>query len=200
MKTEWIEEFIREVCRMYKESKGINIVYTLVLSITLILTGYLLIVQVFGDGNDTDQTGQRLIAEDVQPHQTDDGLQTSKSDDPENTSQSDEASPGKAASTEKDAGLGGSGENTVLTGLGRYEGQADSNFIEITVTDDQGNASPRVFQLNETLRERFNTLGLETGDAITFTYEEREGQNPLLHTLEKQLRITKYLSLTPAHM
>jgi hypothetical protein len=169
---------------MYKESKGINIVLTLALAITLILTGYLLVVQVFGNGDDTEETAQRLI--DVQPNQADETLQASQADDAAKASQADEVAPVSVTSVEKDAVITESGQNTVLTGSGRYEGQADSNFIEITVTDDKGNASPRVFQLNEALKERFDSLGLETGDAINFTYEEREGQNPLLHTLEKQ--------------
>lgn len=171
---------------MHKENKSVNIVLTVALSIALILMVYMLMVQVSGFRNDGNDAPKRLVEDNVTPRQTDGASQTRQADAISKDPQADGAASGNKVSTEKDAVSTDSGKNTELAGSGRYEGQADSNFIEITIADGQGNAAFRAFQLNDALKERFDDLGLEIGDIIIFTYEEREGQNPLLTSLEKE--------------
>jgi len=85
--------------------------------------------------------------------------------------------------------LGGiSGEETVTEAhvdSGRYVGQVDSNSIEIRISGVPDEIAPRVFQLSDELKERFDEYELETGDEILFTYVPSEGRQPVIVEIRK---------------
>lgn len=75
--------------------------------------------------------------------------------------------------------------NTSQTGTGVYQGQIDSNSVEIEVNKGTEKV-PTAFQLSEELKRELAETDLGTGDKVTFTYEtSREGQ-PLLTEIAKQ--------------
>ena len=88
-----------------------------------------------------------------------------------------EKQPGKDAKTPEPDYL----ESDLKEGLGKYSGQADSNFIEIELDDKTSS----VFQLSAELKEKFEELNLEIGDSIRFKYKERQDQNPEIIEITK---------------
>lgn len=72
-------------------------------------------------------------------------------------------------------------ETNVKTDSGRYNGQIDSNSIEIKISGVPGGMEPQAFRLSELIKEKFNTYKLNVGDAIRFNYIVNEhGQNIIL--------------------
>ncbi|MGI6119894.1 MAG: hypothetical protein ACOYIB_04865 [Desulfosporosinus sp.] len=63
-----------------------------------------------------------------------------------------------------------SNETKVKTDSGRYNGQIDSNSIEIKISGVPDKMEPRVFRLSEPLKEKFNEYKLNSGDTIKFNY------------------------------
>jgi hypothetical protein len=75
--------------------------------------------------------------------------------------------------------------NTSQTGTGIYQGQIDSNSVEIEV--NKGTAKvPTAFQLSEELKRDLAETDLGTGDKVTFTYETPKEGQPILMEITKQ--------------
>lgn len=68
---------------------------------------------------------------------------------------------------------------------GSYNGQVDNNFIEIKVDGVTENDGAQVFMLSEELKGSFESLNLQSGDQVSFTYFANENGQNLLVTLEK---------------
>jgi hypothetical protein len=62
----------------------------------------------------------------------------------------------------------------IKTDSGRYQGRADSNFIEIMISGVPGDAAYRVFMLSDKLKEDFDIIGLEKDQVIKFNYYQNE--------------------------
>ncbi len=69
---------------------------------------------------------------------------------------------------------------------GSYNGQVDNNFIEIKVDGVTENDGAQVFMLSEELKSSFESLDLQSGDQVAFTYLVNESGQNLLVTLEKK--------------
>ncbi|MDD4347072.1 MAG: hypothetical protein PHZ11_09365 [Desulfitobacteriaceae bacterium] len=63
-----------------------------------------------------------------------------------------------------------SNKTKVKTDSGRYNGQIDSNSIEIKISGLPEEMEPHAFRLSEPIKERFNDYKLNTGDTIKFNY------------------------------
>ena len=73
-----------------------------------------------------------------------------------------------------------SSDPDTLTDIGVYVGQADGNFIEITIDGLPEETAAKTFMLTPEVKEVFNALHLETGDNIRVSYLPNEyGQNLL---------------------
>lgn len=70
-------------------------------------------------------------------------------------------------------------------GSGRFQGQIDSNSIEIKVSGVPDNIAPRAFQLAEPLKENFEKYGLKKDDQVLFTYTEKTGEQPVITEINK---------------
>lgn len=69
-------------------------------------------------------------------------------------------------------------ELKVKVGTGRYNGQIDSNSIEIKLS---GTPEPQAFRFNEPIRAKFDTYKLNVGDTVKVNYLVNEyGQNIIL--------------------
>jgi len=80
----------------------------------------------------------------------------------------------------------GTGENpAVKQDTGIYQGQADSNSIEIKISGVPEELSYKTFQLSDDLKEIFEDLGLEMNDQVRFTYTEEEGLRPVITEISK---------------
>ncbi len=61
---------------------------------------------------------------------------------------------------------------------GRYNGQIDSNSIEIKLSGVPEGIEPQAFRLSESIKETFDTYQFKTGDTLKFSYSVNEhGQN-----------------------
>lgn len=72
-----------------------------------------------------------------------------------------------------------------ITATGEYVGQADSNFIEISVNEVAGETTDRVFMLSENVKENFDSFNLKTGDKVQFVYEPNEYGQLVIFTISK---------------
>jgi hypothetical protein len=89
-----------------------------------------------------------------------------------------------------DAGSSGGGADSSESGTGKasgvFEGQADSNFIEVTVESSSGGLEGiMVFMLDDGVKEEFDKIGLDTGDKISFEYKTNEHSQYIIVKLEK---------------
>jgi hypothetical protein len=75
--------------------------------------------------------------------------------------------------------------NTSQTGTGVYQGQIDSNSVEIEVNKGTEKV-PTAFQLSEELKRVLAESDLGTGDKVTFTYETPKEGQPILTEIAKQ--------------
>ena len=64
-----------------------------------------------------------------------------------------------------------------------YTGQIDSNSIETRV--DENSDEYVVFRLCDELKENIQTMGIETGSALTITYELNEHDQKVALNIEK---------------
>lgn len=72
-------------------------------------------------------------------------------------------------------------ETNVKTDSGRYNGQIDSNSIEIKISGVPEGMEPQAFRLSEPIKEMFDTYKLNVGDTIKLNYSVNEhGQNIIL--------------------
>ncbi|MGI6533174.1 MAG: hypothetical protein ACOX23_00955 [Peptococcia bacterium] len=76
-------------------------------------------------------------------------------------------------------------EDMEQTGSGIYQGQIDSNSVEIEINEN-GNKVPRAFQLSDELKAKLAESNLNTGDNITFTYEVPDVGQPILKEIKKE--------------
>lgn len=89
-----------------------------------------------------------------------------------------------------DAGDPGGGVDSSESGTGKasgiFEGQADSNFIEVTVESSSGGLEGiMVFMLDDEVKKEFYKIGLETGDKISFEYKTNEYNQYIIVKLKK---------------
>lgn len=68
---------------------------------------------------------------------------------------------------------------------GAYQGQIDSNSIEIKISGVPDNLAYKAFRLSETLKENFASYGLKKDDQVRFTYTEIPGEQPLITEIIK---------------
>lgn len=66
------------------------------------------------------------------------------------------------------------------TDSGHYQGQIDSNSIEIKIGGVPDNMAYRAFQLSEPLKENFESYGFKANEEVLFKYTENEGERPVI--------------------
>ncbi len=71
------------------------------------------------------------------------------------------------------------------TDSGSYVGQADSNFIEITISGVPIEKASKVFMLSPEIKENFDSYALETDDQIQFDYSENEDGQFIIYGIRK---------------
>lgn len=71
------------------------------------------------------------------------------------------------------------------TESGTFIGQIDANSIEIKISGVPEEESNRAFKLSAEIKERFEELGLETGDEVLITYIPKENEQPEIIELKK---------------
>ncbi|MDD3864637.1 MAG: hypothetical protein QM215_04920 [Bacillota bacterium] len=71
-----------------------------------------------------------------------------------------------------------------LTDSGVYQGQADSNFIEIAISGVPEENAAKVFMLSADLKESFEELGLEGGETIRFEYFVDDNEQSVIEEIE----------------
>jgi len=70
--------------------------------------------------------------------------------------------------------------------FGTYVGQIDANSIEIEVSGALGSPKlPMAFRLSEEIKGKFESLKLNTGDEVLFTYTVNEHNQQILSSLRK---------------
>lgn len=77
------------------------------------------------------------------------------------------------------------------TDTGRYNGQIDSNSIEVKLSGVPEEMDPQVYRLSETLKEKFDTYKLNTGETIKFKYIINGHGQKVLVDLETLNRTTQ---------
>jgi len=85
-------------------------------------------------------------------------------------------------------------EGDLMIDIGRYQGQADSNFIEVALSGVQDPTIFKVFKLSEALKESFSKLELVEGDMLKIIYVEGENSKDVIIDLEK-LQMDRYLKI-----
>ena len=76
-------------------------------------------------------------------------------------------------------------EGDLMIDIGRYQGQADSNFIEVALSGVQDPTVSKMFMLSEVLKDNFSKLDLSAGDMISISYLEDEIQRNVVVDLKK---------------
>ena len=76
-------------------------------------------------------------------------------------------------------------QNETKTDSGRYQGQADSNFIEIKISGVPDEKATRVFMLSEEVKEVFEQLQLKESDEIKFNYFQNKHEQLIIVKIEK---------------
>jgi len=80
-----------------------------------------------------------------------------------------------------------------LEATGIYQGQADSNFIEIKIYGQPEETAYMVFMLTGDIKSRFEKMDLKTGDAVQLIYYKNESGQLVLTNLvkgEEQFNVT----------
>lgn len=72
----------------------------------------------------------------------------------------------------------------MLTDSGTYQGQVDSNFIEIAISGVPEENGAKVFMLSDVLKDRFEDLGLDGGEAIRFQYYIDDNEQNVVEEIE----------------
>lgn len=68
---------------------------------------------------------------------------------------------------------------------GRYQGQADSNFIEIKISGVPDDKATKVFMLSEELKAKFEQLKLKKDENIKFEYFQNKNEQMVITEIEK---------------
>lgn len=71
------------------------------------------------------------------------------------------------------------------TDSGSYQGQADSNFIEIKISGVPDELASKVFMLSEEIKAGFEKLNLQKDNNIKFEYFENENGQKVIVKIEK---------------
>jgi hypothetical protein len=74
-------------------------------------------------------------------------------------------------------------EKANLTGL--FTGQIDSNSIEIKLDSLPEESAFRAFAFSAAAKKQFEQLKLNPGEEVVITYQEREGQQPLIESIKR---------------
>ena len=77
------------------------------------------------------------------------------------------------------------GTNETKTDSGRYQGQADSNFIEIKISGVPDEKATKVFMLSDDLKEKFDQLKLKKNDEIKFSYFQNKNEQLVIVEIVK---------------
>jgi hypothetical protein len=77
------------------------------------------------------------------------------------------------------------GQPEIKTDTGTYQGQIDSNFIEINISGIPEEKAARSFMLLDELKDTFGDLELMTGDAVRFWYVVNENEQNVILIVEK---------------
>lgn len=72
--------------------------------------------------------------------------------------------------------------NTVV---GAYTGQIDNNSIEINISGLADEDAYRAFALSEEVKVTFRKMEINPNEIVKISYEEREGQQPLILKIER---------------
>lgn len=103
-------------------------------------------------------------------------------DEPISTGEEDKNETDWNSTTAED---GNGNKVEVKTDSGRYQGQADNNFIEIKISGVPDEKATKVFMLSEKVKEKFSELKLKTGDEVKFQYYENEHAQPVIVDITK---------------
>ncbi len=73
----------------------------------------------------------------------------------------------------------------IKTDTGRYQGQADSNFIEIKISGVPDAVAAKVFMLSEEIKGEFDQLELKKDDEIRFSYFKDQNEQLVIVEIKK---------------
>ncbi|MEI6100211.1 MAG: hypothetical protein WCP73_00100 [Eubacteriales bacterium] len=73
-----------------------------------------------------------------------------------------------------------------IDATGVYQGQADSNFIEIKIAGQPEDHAYMVFMLTGELKNNFDSFSLKTGDRVQISYYKNKDGQLVLTNLSKQ--------------
>ena len=109
----------------------------------------------------------------------------SEKDTPTPTQQSAETPSPSIEPTQNPDSDEGEGSQELKVIEGEYQGQADSNFVEVKLKNNEGEESYKVFMLSETIKDSFDQLGLNEKDWITITYYINKDGHWVITKIEK---------------
>ena len=76
-------------------------------------------------------------------------------------------------------------EGIFKTDTGVYQGQIDSNFIEIALSGIPKEKATRVFMLSDDTKKEFDGMELSIGEVIKFQYFNNESEQNVIVKIEK---------------
>lgn len=99
----------------------------------------------------------------------------------------DEGQTGEKSSTGGESSTGEADQATAVSKIdtGRYQGQADSNFIEIKISGVPDELAAKVFMLSEEVKGSFEDLQLQKDDDVKFEYFENENEQLVIIQINK---------------
>lgn len=76
-------------------------------------------------------------------------------------------------------------DDTNKTDTGAFQGQIDSNFIEIAISGVPKEKAIKVFMLSDDIKKEFDGMELSIGDVIKFQYYSNENEQNVIVKIEK---------------
>lgn len=91
------------------------------------------------------------------------------------------------AETKDSAGNGENSEdlNVLKEDSGSYVGLIDNHSIEIEISGVPKEQAARAFELSDKVKDKFESIGLETGDQVRISYYRNEYGQLVLESIEK---------------
>lgn len=101
------------------------------------------------------------------------------------TQEPDQASPSLDETSSDKTESKSEPEGTFKTDTGTYQGQIDSNFIEIAISGVSKENAIKVFMLSDDIKKEFDGMELSVGEDIKFQYFVNESEQNVIVKIEK---------------
>jgi len=75
-------------------------------------------------------------------------------------------------------------QSEMLTDSGAYQGRADNNFIEISISGVPEEHETKMFMLSDELKDEFEDLNLEVGAIVRFQYYVGDSGQDVIEEIE----------------